>query len=205
MIFVPIGVDCDVAYLLNKYNFRKMSLPFDWNVSYTGVAKCIDSDFNEYTAPLNESRVNKYNVYFHHDFEFQSLLIVDKEKYARRCDRLLNILKENNETSGEHIMFIRKGHLCRHHDEQGAAYSDIMKDICEAECLDNILLNKYPNLKYKIILILGCTKCFNQDTTYKSNSENIEIYNCIHDDEARGKLFEECLFNVCNSSNTRNT
>jgi len=121
----------------------------------------------------------------------------------RTLEQWLNILKDNNETTGEHIMFIRKGHLCRHHDEQGAAYSDVMKDICEAEYLDNILLNKYPNLKYKIILILGCTKCFNQDITYKSNSENIEIYNCIHDDEARGKLFEECLFNVCNSSNTR--
>jgi Zn ribbon nucleic-acid-binding protein len=203
MIFVPIGVDCDVAYLLNKYNFRKMSLPFDWNVSYTGVAECIECDFNEYTAPLNESRVNKYDVYFHHDFEYENILNTDKEKYARRCERLLNILKENNETSGEHIMFIRKGHLQRHHEEQGASYSDIMKDICEAECLDSMLLNKYPNLKYKIILILGCTKCFNQDTTYNSKSKNIEIYNCIHNDEVRGKLFEECLFNVCNHSNTR--
>ena len=198
MLFVPIGIDCDVAYLLKKYNLRKMSLPFDWNVSYTGVSKSIDSDFEEFTEPLNKSRVNKYDVYFHHDFEFASMLITDKEKYKRRCDRLLSILNTSNETPSEHIVFVRKGHLCRHHDEQNAVYSDDMNDICEAECFDRILLNKYPKLKYKIILILGCTKCFNQDTTYNSNSENIEIYNCIHNDDIRGKLFEECLFNVCN-------
>lgn len=156
MIFVSIGIDCDVANFLNKYNLRKISLPFDWNVPYNGVSKCIDCNFNNFTDPLDKDRINEHDVYFHHDFEKvndKEAIIADKEKYLRRCDRLINIFK-NYEISKEYIIFIRKGHMCYHHEEHNGKYKNITDDYEDAEKLNKILSNKYPYLKYKIILVL---------------------------------------------------
>ena len=200
MIFVPIGIDCDVANCLNKYNLRKMSFPFDWNVSYNGVSKCIDCNFENFTDPLNEHRINVQDVYFYHEFRDKNTFIVEKEKYNRRCNRLLTILKEC-ETNGEHIFFIRKGHVNMHHSEHNGKYNEIKNDIEDAESLNRVLCDKYPQLKYKIIIILGCPKCFNKDIIYKSESENIEIHNNFcnsekYDDDDRIKMFDNCVLNA---------
>jgi len=207
MIFVSIGIDCDVANFLNKYNLRKASLPFDWNVSYNGVSKCIDSGFKNFTdfaEPLNINRINGDDVYFHHDFLEEATIPIDKEKYSRRCERLLDIFKKNNSEPEpaeptEQILFIRKGHMCYHHEEQNGKYANITDDYEDAKRLNGVLRSKYPLLKYKIILLLGCTKCFKKDTVcMKDTANNIEVYNNVCDaSEDRNRLFEECLLNVC--------
>lgn len=172
MYIIPIGVDCGMAEFLKKYNLRNIAFPFDWTVTYNGISKCVDDNFKNFTEPLY-NRVNKYDIYFFHDFKNNVLLNKDKEKYIRRCQRLINIL----ETSTEEIIFCRKGHDCHHHYEHNEKYSNITNDIDDVEKLDIILQNKYPQLKYKIIVILVCGKCFNSNETYKSNSEKIDIYN----------------------------
>lgn len=178
MIIIPIGVDCGIADFLKKYNLRTVSLPFDWAVSYNGVSKCIEDDFKYFTEPLT-NRINIYDIYFHHDFqdavEGGNALQQeqDRQKYARRCERMINIL----ETSSEEIIFCRKGHAIHHHYEHNNKYSDIANDIEDAKKLDIILSNKYPNLNYKIIVILVCGHCFDLNTTYTSTSDKIEIYN----------------------------
>jgi hypothetical protein len=204
MIFVSIGIDCDVANFLNKYNLRKASLPFDWNVSYNGVSKCIDSDFKNFTdfaEPLSKERINGDDVYFHHDFLEEATIPIDKDKYSRRCQRLLNMFEECQATGEqrERILFIRKGHMCYHHEEQNGKYANITDDYDDAKRLNSVLRTKYPLLKYKIILLLGCTKCFKKDTVcMKDTANNIEVYNNVCDaSEDRNKLFEECLLNVC--------
>jgi hypothetical protein len=203
MIFVSIGIACDVANFLNKYNLRKVSLPFDWNVSYNGVSKCIDCNFDRFTEPLSKERINDQDIYFHHDFENIdniNAIITDKEKYLRRCTRLTNIFEECEKTR-EYIIFIRKGHMCYHHEEQNCKYSNITDDCEDAKSLDSVLLRKYPLLKYKIIVILGCTKCFNKNTigiTDNNSNNNIEVYNNVcSKDEDRNALFDKCLLNVC--------
>lgn len=201
MIFISIGIDCDVANFLNKYNLRKMSLPFDWNVSYNGISKCIDCNFKNFTESLDKDRINEHDIYFHHDFEKVNdveAIIADKEKYNRRCYRLINLF-EKCEISKEEIIFIRKGHMCYHHDEQNGKYKNITDDYEDAEKLSKILACKYPCLKYKIIILLGCTKCFKKNTSYvKDVNNNIEVYNNICEvGEDRNKLFDECLLNVC--------
>lgn len=204
MLFVSIGIDCDVANFLTKYNLRKASLPFDWNVSYNGVSKCIDCDFKKFTEPLSVERINEDDVYFHHDFLNETTIITDKEKYDRRCLRLLNMLEMNNTVDssangGVSILFIRKGHMCYHHEEQNGKYKNITDDYEDAKKLNSVLLSKYPHLKYKIIVILGCTECFKKDTVcVKDTDNNIEVYNNVCDaGEDRNKLFEECLLNIC--------
>jgi acetone carboxylase gamma subunit len=191
-MIIPIGVDCGMAGFLKENNLRTLSFPFDWNVTYNGVSKCIDDNFRFFTEPLN-NKINKYDTFFYHDFEDINLN-TDKEKYIRRCLRFMNIL----ETSNEEIIFCRKGHAAHNHYEHNGKYSNIISDIDDAEKLDIILQNKYPQLKYKIIVILICGTCFTplgienaQSSTFtpacetgvlnykmcKSNSDKIEIYN----------------------------
>ena len=177
-MIIPIGIDCWIADFLRKFNLRSMSFPFDWNVTYNGVSKCIDDNFKLFTEPLNNNRINQYDIYFHHDFlsNDPDLINKEKEKFIRRYQRLINIL----ETSNEDIIFIRKGHSCAHHNNN--CYNDITNDITDAERLDIILSNKYPQLKYKIIVFVICDKCFNYNEIYKSNSDKIDIYNIVSSD-----------------------
>ena len=191
-MIIPIGVDCGMAEFLKKYNLRNLSLPFDWNVSYNGVSNCIDDNFKFFTEPLN-NRINEYGIYFHHDFVDNNLLNQDKLKYKRRYERLINIL----ETSTEEIIFCRKGHACHHHYEHNQKFYNIINDIDDAEKLDIIVQNKYPQLKYKIIVILVCGKCFNSNDTYKSSSNKIDVYN-IATEQADDTRFENLCRNIFN-------
>lgn len=192
MLFVSIGIDCDVANFLNKYNLRKASLPFDWNVSYNGVSKCIENNFKNFTEPLSADRINGDDIYFHHDFLDVAKISEEKDKYHRRCQRLLNLFETADAYDGEFVLFIRKGHLCYHHEEQKGKYKDIMCDVEDAKRLDKVLRRKYPHLKYKIIVLLGCTKCFTKDTlcACADIESNVEAYNNI------GGTFEERLLNI---------
>ena len=190
MIIVPIGVDCGMAAFCKKHNLRKISFPFDWTVTYNGVSKCIDDNFKNFTDPLN-NKINEYDIYFHHDF--YNNINEDKEKYVRRYKRLINIL----ETSNEDIIFCRKGHACHHHYEHNGKYSTITNDIHDAEQLNTIISRKYPQLNYKIIVILICGNCFISNNIYKSNSDNIEIYN-IANLEEENTIFENCCSNIFN-------
>ena len=171
-MIVSIGVDCGVSDCCKKYGLRNMSLPFDWVVSYNGVSECIADDFKSYTSPFN-NRINKYDIYFHHDFNGDSNSDDDIAKYDRRCNRLINLL----ETSSDEIIFCRKGHACRHHYEHDSKYFIIKNDIDEVENLSAVLSKKYPNLNYKIILTLQCGHCFDSTRKYTSKSDKIEIHN----------------------------
>jgi hypothetical protein len=115
----------------------------------------------------------------------------DSDKYHRRCVRLLNLF-ETAENTGEYVLFIRKGHLCYHHEEQNGKYKNITDDTEDTKQLDRVLRTKYPHLKYKIIVLLGCTTCFSKDTVCDENDtpHTIDVYNNI------GGTFEERLLNI---------
>lgn len=189
-MIIPIGVDCGLADFLKKHNLRSFSFPFDWNVSYNGVSKCIDDNFKCFISPLN-NRINNYDIYFHHDFEKTCLLEQDTCKYNRRCERFMNIL----ETSNEDIIFCRKGHASHNHFEHNGKYLNITSDIVDAENLNIILSKKYPQLKYKIIVLLICGSCFNSTEEYKSNSDKVQIYN-IATPQSESQLFEKCCHEI---------
>lgn len=184
-MIIPIGVDCGMAEFCRKHNLRTTAFPFDWTVTYNGVSKCIEDNFKLFTEPLT-NKINEYDVSFVHDFENVKDYDKYKEKYNRRYKRLINTL----ETSDEHIIFCRKGHACRHHYEHNGKYSKITSDIIDAEKLDAIISYRYPQLNYKIIVILVCGECFNTTCEYKSNSNNIEIYN-IATSQLEDKAFED--------------
>jgi hypothetical protein len=188
-MIIPIGVDCAMAEFCKKYNLRSFSFPFDWVVTYNGVSKCIENNFEEFIPKYNE-QINRYDIYFHHDF-LNHTFSDDEIKYRRRIQRLINILQ----TSEEQIIFCRKGHACHHHGEKYCNITNTKSDIDDAENLDLVLQNKYPKLNYKIIVILVCGICFDSAKTYESTSDKIMIYN-IATPEADNIIFEKCVRNI---------
>ena len=185
-MIVPIGVDCGIADFIKKHKLRSFSFPFDWTVAYNGVSSCINDDFKSFTEPL-DNQINTYDMYFHHDFIHPHLLQKDKEKYVRRYNRMMDIFT----ASTEEIIFVRKGHAPHHHQEHDGKYTNITSDLEDAEKLDVVLQTKYPNLKYKIIVILVCGDCFQSSQKYTSSSSRIEIYNIASakvDDDRFDKL-----------------
>lgn len=191
-MIIPIGVDCGMAEFCKKHKLRTISFPFDWIVSYNGVSKCIENNFENFTDQLI-NKINKYDMWFLHDFELNANIEYDKEKYNRRCKRFLNII----ETTKDNVIFCRKGHAGHHHIEHNGKYSIIENDIEDAERL-NEFLKKYPELNYKIIVILVCGKCYDNTRLYESKTDKIQIYNIAtpHEEHA---LFEKCcrdIFNV---------
>ena len=95
----------------------------------------------------------------------------DTETMMRRCNRLLNLLRN----TPDELVFIRKGHSVHHHTECNQKGFNLENDITDAEKLSFVLKQKYPILKYKIIIVLVCGSCFDNNIVYTST--NIQIYN----------------------------
>ena len=165
MIIVPIGIDCAISDFLNRHKLRKFSLPFDWIVTYNSVHDIINNSFEDFIPDISGSgriRNDNYNVLFMHD-HFPE----DSEKYKRRINRLYEILNNTN----DEVVFVRRSHLTRHHGES----KNITNDFDDSKKLCSLLQEKYPKLKFKIVLVLMCGNCFNHEKIYKH--PNIEVHN----------------------------
>lgn len=48
-VYISFGNDCAIAYQLEKFNKRNISLPFDWiKCDLKGLIKCINDEFNHF-------------------------------------------------------------------------------------------------------------------------------------------------------------
>lgn len=170
MIFIPIGIDCGVASYLKSNNLRSFSLPFDWVVTYNGVTDIISSRFDGYLFP-DKLNISCNTKFVHNTFP------VDYEKMKRRVDRFLELL-ENKE---KELVFIRKGHYIHHHSEAEKNSCVLKNDLQECYDLDTHLKTTYPDLTYRIIVLLCCEKCFEYKDQVSPNnlqtSSTIKIHN----------------------------
>lgn len=175
-IFISLGLGCQVATQIKDAGFRQFSLPFDWVVPYSGVSSIIKNNFCNYipngifTNSNNDSHpvsLETHTIFPHNKFP------QDTEKMKRRINRFIDLL---NSTDKE-LIFIKRGHMDQHHNAECLIkYNwNICNDIDECKEIFIFLKNKYPNLKFKIILLLLCSKCFDVNTNYIC--ENIEIHN----------------------------
>jgi len=181
MIIIPIGIDCAIAEFLNNNNLRNRSYPFDWVVTYSGVHNIIDNNFIDYIPDdFSSGKILNtiYDVLFLHEKSPD-----DKLKYERRILRFNTLLED----SKEEIIFCRRSHLLGHHE-----YTNISNDVEDAKKLNDILKSKYQNLKYKIILILMCDKCFS-NKEYNDLIDiypNIEIHNISSNNPDNNKFYK---------------
>ncbi len=187
-MIIPIGVDCGMAEFIKTHQLRSFSFPFDWVVSYHGVASCFKESFKGF-IPNRGEKLNSHDIYFAHDFNDETFE-ADEIKYNRRILRLQNILEKGEES----IIFVRKGHAPHHHHEHNGQFITIKSDIADAEELNSYLSEKYPLLRYKIIVVLVCGVCFDCNKEYTSTS-NITIHN-IAKDSVDDPLFVECISNI---------
>lgn len=166
--YIPIGIDCDVAFMCKEFKMRNCAYPFDHIVTYDGITKILENNFDSFIPNVNENIINNhvfdknYNTKFIHD---NFLLQEDKDKYKRRIDRFLEKLKDNKK-----IVFIKKGHSIHHHNE----VENIVNEYEEIKRLNEYLKKNYKNLNYDIVLILLCKKC--NCNIINENIDNIKLY-----------------------------
>lgn len=167
-MFISLGIDCGTANILQELGLRTCSLPFDWTVTYEGITNIINNDFTNFLPKNNNNNYEKLNkssgtLFLHNNFPN------DIEKMNERINRFKNLL----ETRNEKIIFVRKSHGSHHHNE----YDNVINDIDDSINLEQLLLKKYPNLKYEIHVILICDKCFTNVNINENISNNIKIHN----------------------------
>lgn len=168
IVGISLGNVCNSAQWGVRKNFRKRkeegynTCPFDLMVSnYKGIVKCIKEDFKYFcdTNYLVLKNNDLYNTYYNFNFNHESpyhgnLYLTENwpegpnhfvnnnylhfiERYNNRIQSFRNYLNDPNNT----IIFIIE-----------FAYDKCPDDNNLIE-LKDVLQEKYPNLKYKIIII----------------------------------------------------
>lgn len=120
-VFVPLGTTCAIAYQLEKYDFRKFALPFDWlGCTDQTICDVLEDDFSNFfdidkmivknksnNFPLLEDdwresfsgtirvRHKKYGFNFVHDFD-QTMVLGDEQyiKIMDKYNRRINRFRE---------------------------------------------------------------------------------------------------------------
>ena len=82
-IYIPLGLDCSVAYQLDKHNLRHFALPFDW--SYTKnlltIIELIDNNFSNF-YPCNASLDELEKIY--------NIIEIKTNNYALEQSTIIN-------------------------------------------------------------------------------------------------------------------
>ena len=141
---ISLGGDCTIGEVLRNLKYKDYSYPFDWSVSKKEkIYKSFNNNFYNFfsydnlcPASNGKTKEKDDSIYYYHDYLFNELktkkLEITKQKYERRCNRLLSLLNSDNT-----ILFIRK------------AEKDTINDMKK---LKNIIKNKY-NSNFNILLI----------------------------------------------------
>lgn len=190
-IFVPIGVDCGGANYLRDTHRRMQAFPFDWMVTYGGVATCFREQFQRF-LPADRQGFNQYNMCFYHDYldrTGRGNAITD-DKFRRRFARAAHVL-----TSSSQVVFWRKSHMKHHHDEHGGKFQTLLPaEIAHAEEFSDWLRHTHPTLDYYILVTLCCQQCFplRRHNEFRSTDPRVLVANCP-DPEGFGAAFDSLV------------
>ena len=130
-IYIPLGLDCSVAYNLRRLNLNYFSLIFDWSY-IPNILDLIDIllllQYDNFNILLDESNYDKiefksnthhynnsiyathklvhkkYRLQFNHEISAISTFSDFKERYYRRIKRFMNLKNSDNQ-----LIFIRLG------------------------------------------------------------------------------------------------
>lgn len=178
---ISLGGDCGVAGSLRIFGYKECSYCFDWNITTLNfIIDCFNTKFGIFENLFENCKVSgnnklKYNdnIYFYHDVKVVSNEL--KEKYKKRSKRLHSFLNETKEK----ILFIRK------------RKDDAIKDVQQ---LKQAIINNYPNLKFKILLLNNIKEVNESDNLiihkfydkeyFLNYDKNKDIYNHLNQKKA---------------------
>ena len=177
---IPIGIDCGVAMFLRDEGMRGASFPFDWAVSYSGVSECVRNDFagllpaeqrdagdegDEGSPPPSAAGVH----FVHNRFP------QDTSTLRRRVQRFRDAL------SGQlgPLAFIRKGHLCFHHEEAAALGVRLCDDVADSEALAAVLAKRYPLLPFRVEVLVMCRRCYAPGQVVTPTAARVYVHNIV--------------------------
>lgn len=195
MIYLSLGTTCSIAFNLRLLNIRLKAYPFDWIriQNLNNLTKIINNSFNDFLNYdtfqfVNESdkfevngKMNSYiykNNYckFYHEFDKELDRVMFnkfKEKYKRRVNRFMEVLKSNNQ-----ITFIR--------EEIGKVKESKIINFINTIKLIN------PNIDFKLVIIT------NDELTQNINIDNVKFHysNLKVTDWRRPELDWKRIFNI---------
>ena len=180
-VYVSLGADCGGAGHLRKNGKKTYSFPFDWLVCFHSVHKAFQNDFTGFLEDrvINTELVgvNVFNLDYNIRF-FHTDLVTDV-MLQRRVNRLLEFLN----ASDKELIFLRRSHDQKHHPEMtmcGLESPEHIDDVADMKLLRDILIAKYPNLKFKINLFLQCPFCNKEQGNYADEYLNIRRSTQMH-------------------------
>jgi hypothetical protein len=161
---ISLGTQCNPGLSLRKLNFKKETYPFDWirsnskiiyDVLLNGKDKYITFDSEKsddyYTKHLDSknfknfpnSHINYYGQYFTHYIDISTNELINKfNKYFERFFNLLN--------SNKKVLFIHSHEEYLYHKNSRDNKLEFYNYLCK---INDIIEEKYPNLKFEIINI----------------------------------------------------
>ncbi len=183
-IYVSLGADCGGAGALKKAGKKTFSFPYDWLVCFHSAHLAFKNDFKGFledrvmNTELNCS-ANEFNLEYNVRFFHRELIKDYDNTLQRRINRLLGVLK----SSDKEVNFLRRSHDYKHHAEMRMFGLDAPNEIDEVQdmkMLRDILIEKYPNLKFKINLFLWCPHCNKGQKNYQDEHLNIFVSTQMH-------------------------
>jgi len=158
MIFISLGGWCGTKISLIQNNICNPSYPFDYvRSSIEGVIDCIENNFENYFPKKIEinynykyctSFIGEFIGFYHEDLRDQDVI----DSYNRKINRFNELLSQDVK-----VCFLRT--ICRDN------YCD---EVNYYKKLQNVIDNKYKNIKYIICFIIP-----NQNTTqYYTNLDD---------------------------------
>jgi hypothetical protein len=180
MEIIPLGLDCCLAYQLNKLNLRKKAYPFDWmsspkilsiilllendfknflNIEYYDIQENNNDNFN-INNPLNDLHIikSKYKL-IHKEYNFvlrHELINNDSKNINIFIEKYSRRIQRFLSLQNNKNIFIRLG---------------TNKDIIYLERLELILKQKFKFSQFKFI------NCSNLDKIYKPLEWKRDEYN----------------------------
>ncbi len=153
-IIISLGIDCEPATVLHNFALRNNAYPFDQLVTqFSSLYSLLENDFDCFlqknnliyaSHPFNarfgdpEAKYvieTKYDIIFRHHFEFSDKFLDSygavKKLFNRRIARFYDHIH-----SDKYIYFLRK-HMTKE----------------QAQLLVNLIDRKFPNLRYKLIVV----------------------------------------------------
>lgn len=206
---VPMGMDCVITSILLEKGLRKGAYPFDWALTFCGVAAHLSTSLSNVLSPAGRGDethpvarntraakpMNRNGDLFWHHMGALQPGHEDAQKLRRRVNRLQELLVRSH-PAGARVVFMRLGHHSRHHREcLGPRLC--CDEVADAESMLAAVRQKYPRARCTMLLVLRCCECHGLCTKTRFSKRTVtrdaDLTVMCHDEAAKGNEFDPSL------------